>query len=150
MIAMAFASYEMNQLYKKQHSPIISTLITCLLHISMLYILWSIFQINFHIHFYKVLLKSKLLLKCFRLLSCLVSVFLIMSLTQNKYTDISCIPIHYKVKVKSLSRVRLSATPWTAAHQAPPSMGFSRQEYCSGLPFPYPEMVNNLPTMWQI
>ena len=34
-----------------------------------------------------------------------------------------------KVKVKSLSRVRLLATPWTAAYQAPPSMGFSRQEY---------------------
>ena len=43
-----------------------------------------------------------------------------------------------KVKVKSLSRVRLFATPWTAAHQAPPSMRFSRQEYWSGLPFPSP------------
>ena len=42
----------------------------------------------------------------------------------------------WKVKVKSLSRVRLLATPWTAAHQAPPSMGFSRQEYRSGLPLP--------------
>ena len=40
----------------------------------------------------------------------------------------------WKVKVKSLSRVRLPATPWTAAHQAPPSMGFSRQEYWSGMP----------------
>ena len=39
-------------------------------------------------------------------------------------------------KVKSLSRVRLLATPWTAAHQAPPSMGFSRQEYWSGVPLP--------------
>ena len=38
------------------------------------------------------------------------------------------------MKVKSLSRVRLCATPWTAAHQASPSMGFSRQEYWSGLP----------------
>ena len=44
-----------------------------------------------------------------------------------------------KVKVKSLSRVRLFVTPWTVAHQAPPSMGFSRQEYWSGLPFPSPE-----------
>ena len=43
-----------------------------------------------------------------------------------------------KVKVKSLSRVRLFATPWTVAHQAPPSMGFSRQEYWGGLPFPSP------------
>ena len=42
------------------------------------------------------------------------------------------------MKVKSLSRVRLLATPWTAAYQAPPSMGFSRQEYWSGLPCPPP------------
>ena len=42
----------------------------------------------------------------------------------------------WKVKVKSLSRVRLFATPWTAAYQAPPSMGFSRQEYWSGVPSP--------------
>ena len=40
----------------------------------------------------------------------------------------------WKVKVKSLSRVRLLATPWTAAYQAPPSMGFSRQECWSGVP----------------
>ena len=38
--------------------------------------------------------------------------------------------------MKSLSRVRLFATPWTVARQAPPSMGFARQEYWSGLPFP--------------
>ena len=38
-----------------------------------------------------------------------------------------------KGTVKSLSRVRLLSTPWTAAHQAPPSMGFSRQEYCNGI-----------------
>ena len=48
-----------------------------------------------------------------------------------------------KVKVKLLSRVRLFATPWTVAHQAPWSMGFSRHEYWSGLPFPSP---GNLPT----
>ena len=42
------------------------------------------------------------------------------------------------VKVKSLSRVRLFATPWTVDYQAPPSMGLSRQEYWSGLPFPSP------------
>ena len=43
-----------------------------------------------------------------------------------------------KVNVKALSRVRLLATPWIVAHQAPPSMAFSRQEYWSGLPFPSP------------
>ena len=41
-------------------------------------------------------------------------------------------------KVKSLSHVRLFVTPWSVAHQAPLSMGFSRQEYWSGLPFPSP------------
>ena len=44
----------------------------------------------------------------------------------------------WKVKVKSLSRVRLLATPWTAAYQAPPSMEFSRQKYWSGVPLPSP------------
>ena len=44
----------------------------------------------------------------------------------------------WKVKVKSLSRVRLLVTPWTAAHQGTPSMGSSRQEYQSGVPLPSP------------
>ena len=44
----------------------------------------------------------------------------------------------WKVKGKSLSRVRLFLTPWTAAYQAPLSMGFSRQEYWSGVPLPSP------------
>ena len=49
------------------------------------------------------------------------------------------------MEVKSLSRVQLLATPWTAAHQAPLSMGFSRQEYWSGVPLPSPavEAVGN-------
>ena len=48
----------------------------------------------------------------------------------------------WKVKVKSLSHVQL-ATPWTAAHQAPPSMGFSSQEYWSGGPLPSPSSEAN-------
>ena len=44
----------------------------------------------------------------------------------------------WKVKVKSLSHVQHFETPWTAAHQAPPSMGFSRQQYWSGVPLPSP------------
>ena len=48
-----------------------------------------------------------------------------------------------KVKVKSLSRVQLFLTPWTVAYKAPPSMGFSRQEYWSGLPFPSAEDLPN-------
>ena len=49
----------------------------------------------------------------------------------------------WKVKVKSFSRVPLLATPWTAAYQAPPSMGFSRQESWSGLPLPSPSGSHN-------
>ena len=48
-----------------------------------------------------------------------------------------------KVKVKSLSRVRLFATPWTVAYQASLSMGFPKQEYWSGLPFPSPRDLPN-------
>ena len=44
--------------------------------------------------------------------------------------------MHAAAAAESLSRVRLCATPWTAAHQAPPSMGFSRQEHWSGVPLP--------------
>jgi len=47
----------------------------------------------------------------------------------------------WKVKVKSLSRVRLFTIPWTSAHQAPPSMGFSRQKYWSGVPSPSPPQI---------
>ena len=46
-------------------------------------------------------------------------------------------------KVSSLSRVRLFVTPWTVAYQAPPSMGFSRQEYWSGVPFLSPGDLPN-------
>ena len=49
----------------------------------------------------------------------------------------------WKVEVKSLSRVRLFETPWTAAYEVPLSMGFSRQEYWSGLPLPSPLSVAN-------
>ena len=61
----------------------------------------------------------------------------------GKNTGVGC---HFllqcrKVKVKSLSRVRLLATPWTTAYQAPPSVGFSRQEYWSGVPLPSPRKI---------
>ena len=53
------------------------------------------------------------------------------------------VKVKVKVKVKSLSCVRLSATPCTVAYNASPSMGFSRQEYWSGLPFPSPGDLPN-------
>ena len=55
--------------------------------------------------------------------------------------------------IKSLSHVSLFATPWTVAHQAPLSMGFSRQEYCSGLPFLPPKdrpNSRNEPKYWSV
>ena len=51
----------------------------------------------------------------------------------------------WKVKVKLLSRVRLLATPWTAAYQAPSSMAFARQEHWSGVPLPSPVKCTNSP-----
>ena len=60
----------------------------------------------------------------------------------GKNTGVGC---HFRLqcmKVKSLSRVRLSATPWTAAYQAPLSMGFSRQEYWSGVALPSPQNIS--------
>ena len=55
-------------------------------------------------------------------------------LVSSSFTHPSATSESEKVKVKSFSRVRLFVTPWTVAHQAPPSMRFSRQEYWSGLP----------------
>ena len=56
------------------------------------------------------------------------------------------------MKVRSESEVTQScptlATPWTAAHQAPPSMGFSRQEYWSGLPLPSPRREDKMLNIW--
>ena len=62
----------------------------------------------------------------------------------GKNTGVGCHFLLQCLKVKSLSRVRPSATPWTAAFQAPPSMGFSRQEYWSGVPLPSPNHGVNI------
>ena len=61
----------------------------------------------------------------------------------GKNTGVGCHFLLQCMKVKSereVARVRLSATPWTIAYQAPPSMGFSRQEYWSGVPLPSPRL----------
>ena len=68
---------------------------------------------------------------------------------KNTYACKLCVICHAHIKyihsevVKSLSHAQLLVTPWTVAYQAPPSMGFSRQEYWSGLPFPSPEDLPN-------
>ena len=71
----------------------------------------------------------------------------------GKNTGVGCHFLFQCMKVKSESEVaqsiRPSATPWTAAHQAPPSMGFSRQDYWSGVPSPSPEPVT-YPTVTKI
>ena len=54
------------------------------------------------------------------------------------YGEIPTFPLKERKKVKLLSRVQLFATPWTIDYQVPPSMGFSKQEYWNGLPFPSP------------
>ena len=55
----------------------------------------------------------------------------------------------WKVKGKSLNRVRLLVIPWTVAHQTSPSMGFSRQEYWSGVPLPSPKLCSNTNINWK-
>ena len=57
--------------------------------------------------------------------------------------DMQSVGILTGFKVKSLSRVQLFATPWTVTYYVPPSIGFSRQEYWSGLPFPSPGDLPN-------
>ena len=59
----------------------------------------------------------------------------------GKNTGVGCHFLLQCVKVKSLRHVQLLATPWTAAYQAPLSMGFSRQEYWSGVPLPSPSVA---------
>ena len=61
----------------------------------------------------------------------------------DKNTGVGCHFLLQCMKVKSLSRVRLLATPWTAAYQASPSMEFSSQEYWSGVPLPSPSYNGN-------
>ena len=63
----------------------------------------------------------------------------------GKNAGVGCHFFLQRMKVNSLSRVRLPVTPWTAAHQAPPSMGFSSQEYWSGVPLPSPITYANYP-----
>ena len=61
----------------------------------------------------------------------------------GKNTGVGCHFLLQCVKVKLLSRVQLLATPWTAAHQVPVSMGFSRQEYWSGVSLPSPALISH-------
>ena len=79
-------------------------------------------------------------LPCWTLCDCVLLGFLFY------FFDVAILIPVLCVCVKSLSCVRLFATPWTVAHQAPPSMRFSRQEYWSGLSFPSP---GDLPDPWR-
>ena len=69
----------------------------------------------------------------------------VLTLSPNSVLQDNKALVHCEVKL--LSRVRLFATPWTAAYQVPPSMGFSRQEYWSGVPLPSPIVLN---TLWKL
>ena len=65
----------------------------------------------------------------------------------GKNTGVGCHFLFQCVKVKSLSRVQIFITPWTVAYQAPPSMGFSRQEYWSGVPHIKLSEIKELPAL---
>ena len=86
----------------------------------------------------------QIILVLFKILKC-IFIYKIMPLLywqKNKIKSIAHPIKKKKVKVKSLSHVWLLVTPWTAAYQAPPPMGFSRQEYWSGLLLPSPNICN--------
>ena len=71
---------------------------------------------------------------------CLPSQYFLRSISYSVHKGTIVFPPKTLFKVKSLSRVQLFVTPWTVAYQAPMSIGFSRQEYWSGLPFPSPDL----------
>ena len=94
---------------------------------------------------YGIMLPAKLLQSCPTLcdpMDCSLPGFSVHGILQARTLEWVAISFSnawkWKVKVKSLSRVWLLATPWTAAYQAPPSMGFSGQQYWSGVPLPSP------------
>ena len=73
---------------------------------------------------------------------CVTTLILTISLGNEDVNLIIIITIENQLgSVQSLSHVQLFATPWTTAYQAPPSMGFSRQEYWSGVPLPSPYTI---------
>ena len=92
--------------------------------------------------FFRVLLNSEIIKTfsyIFHLLTQLISIWIYgVSINPVPLFSMDRSSFPKKVKVKSLSRLRLFVTPWTLAYQAPPSMGFSRQECWSRLPFPSP------------
>ena len=100
---------------------------------------------NWYIYMYAAAAAGKSLQSCLTLLDpmdCSLPGFSVSGILQARTLEWIAISFSnawkWKVKVKSVSRVWLLATPWTAAYQAPPSMGFSRQQYWSGVPLPSP------------
>ena len=92
-------------------------------------------------------MRSRYCAICFYLFlnNLLLTIFMSLNILSHLMCD-NFIVFYYEVKwseMNSLSRVQLFATPWTVVCQAPPSMGFSRQEYWSGLPFPSPGDLPN-------
>ena len=87
-------------------------------------------------HNFLILSSAKGHLCCFHVLATVNSAAMSPEVHVSPSILVSLVEV--KWSEKSLSRLQLFATPWTVAHQAPPSMEFSRQEYWSGLPFPSP------------
>ena len=71
------------------------------------------------------------------------SFFFLVACDHCRSSNSTAVKVYLKVKVKSLSPVGVFATPWTVAYQVSPFMGFSRQEYWSGVPFPSPGDLPN-------
>ena len=116
------------------HTHMLACLITYLYHF------WSqeiVSSKGFHVLF-MIVSQSKTTSSSFFLSLVLIAKLIRIFFAMNKITDSYHLLLLLLLLLSCFSRVRLCATPQTAAHQAPPSLGFSRQEHWSGLPFPSP------------
>ena len=86
---------------------------------------------------YHISITAAITLQCISVTACWL-VFLSVSLSRQGTSHLRLLLLLLLLLLSRFSCVQLCATPWTAAHQAPPSLGFSRQEHWSGLPFPSP------------
>ena len=128
ILSPLYPTYNNSIKFSKRHESVAAS--------SRLYTFFQNLKITFCIEYSRTTVGKQLILSNMKVefLRVYKSVFVKLKKKQSK--TLFC--LKWKVKVKSLSHVRLFATPWTGVYQAPSSMGFSRQEYWSGLPFPSP------------
>ena len=120
-----------NIIYLSFFQPGALNLVRVIFRLFLFFLFWLLFY-----KWERRLFSRRVCSKCSLHILSFTSIPEIKSSGWNCWVDRDVLKIDKKVKVKSLSRVRLFATLWTVSYQAPLSMEFSRQEYWNGLPFP--------------